>query len=102
VLGCFLEQLGKLQPVRALEDEFAQVEDDDGEHREVSRRRQRRGGILLARASNYKKLSAANCKRPRIANTRANRALVDRLKALGIASSDTEANGEIKVNMKQG
>lgn len=57
--------------------------------------------VLISLGGEYEKLSAANGKHPRIANTPANRALVDRLEALEIANTDTEANGEIKVNMKQ-
>jgi len=57
--------------------------------------------VLVSLGGEYEKLSAANGQHPRITNTPANRALVDRLKQLEVASTDTEANGEIKVNMKR-
>ncbi|MFB7891183.1 hypothetical protein ACFC1I_03165 [Microbacterium sp. NPDC056044] len=58
--------------------------------------------VLISLGGEFEKLSAANGRHPRVPLTSANRALVDRLEALEIASSSTEADGEIKVNMKHG
>lgn len=57
--------------------------------------------VLVSLGGEYARLSVPNGKHPRITNTPANRALVNRLKQLGIANSDTEIGGQIKVNMKQ-
>ncbi|MGL4256663.1 MAG: site-specific integrase [Microbacterium sp.] len=58
--------------------------------------------VLISLGGEFAKLSAPNGRHPRVPLTSANRALVDRLEALEIANSSTEADGEIKVNMKQG
>lgn len=58
--------------------------------------------VLISLGGEFEKLSTANGRHPRVPLTSANRALVDRLEALEIANTSTEADGEIKVNMKQG
>lgn len=57
--------------------------------------------ILTALGGDYLTASRRNGKRPKLPNTTADLALIERLEALGIASSHTQKDQVIKVNMKK-
>lgn len=57
--------------------------------------------VLVNLGGEYEKLSAANGKHPRIPNTEANRMLVERLQQLGLTSTVSVVDDDIKVNMRQ-
>lgn len=57
--------------------------------------------VLHALGGKYAEMTACNGKRPNIPNTASARALVDRLRALGVVSTKTELGSELRVNMRQ-
>lgn len=57
--------------------------------------------VLNALGGKYAEMTEANGKRPSIANTHADRALADRLHALGVVSSFEQRGAELKVNMRR-
>ncbi len=58
--------------------------------------------LLTALGGDYVQLTSADGRRPRITNTPAERALVNRLQALGVVSSIKEDAGVLKINMRKG
>lgn len=57
--------------------------------------------ILVSLGGEYKKLSARNGTHPRIAATPADRALVERLKALDLVSTYDERDGQLRINVRR-